>query len=570
MSTLIKLQKATSLHSVAHLLGFKPSALSYLLYIKEVSTKYYKFNIPKRSGGSREILAPNPDLKCLQKRLSLLLQDCIDEINLEKHITSTISHGFRRGYSIITNAKTHRKKRYVFNIDLQDFFPCINFGRVRGFFIKNNNFRLYPKVATVLAQIICHENCLPQGSPCSPVISNLIAHLLDIRLSSIAHKYDCSYSRYADDITFSSNMPSFPKQIAKKMDDNDNHWMHGDTLGQIVSKQGFSLNTQKTRMQYRDSRQSVTGLIVNNKVNSRSEYWRTARAMAHSLFSNGSFFINKYFKNDNGDVVSEQIEGTLGQLTGILGFIDQVDYYNKRKNTDVGLRDLSSREKLYRRFLIYKNFYSTGLPKILCEGKTDNIYIREAIKQLSSNYPNLIDPKEKKLKVGFFNYSKTADRLCFLSGGASDLKNFICSYPKECNRFKYKIGNHPVIVLIDNDKGSKSIYSTIKQKTKDDNVDGSKSFYSLGKNLYVVAIPKFGDGDTMIEDYFDQGVLDIKLGKKSFSRSKHFDPKSQYGKHVFANEVVRKQSSKINFSRFSAILNRICLVLKDYEGKSDA
>jgi RNA-directed DNA polymerase len=77
-----------------------------------------------------------------------------------------------------------------------------NFGRVRGFFISNNDFKLSPKVSTLIAQIACHQNELPQGSPCSPVITNLITHILDVRLTQQAKKYGCKYSRYVDDITF--------------------------------------------------------------------------------------------------------------------------------------------------------------------------------------------------------------------------------------------------------------------------------------------------------------------------------------------------------------------------------
>ena len=97
----------------------------------------------------------------------------------------------------------------VLNIDLENFFESFHFGRVRGFFIKNNNFLLPIEVATVIAQISCYEGKLPQGAPSSPIISNLICEILDYRLLKIAKKYKLNYTRYADDLTFSTNDKNF-------------------------------------------------------------------------------------------------------------------------------------------------------------------------------------------------------------------------------------------------------------------------------------------------------------------------------------------------------------------------
>src|SRR6267142_2570826 len=200
MPRLAALKAATSLSDVAQLLEFAPKALSYILYKQSEAKKYKTFQIPKRTGGQRTIKAPVNALKLAQRRLSDLLQDCVEEINASKGREDRAAHGFKRKRSIITNARQHRHRRYVFNLDLEDFFPSINFGRVRGFLIKNRDFELHEKVATIIAQIACHDNSLPQGSPCSPVISNLIGHMLDIHLAKLAFDTGCSYSRYADDI----------------------------------------------------------------------------------------------------------------------------------------------------------------------------------------------------------------------------------------------------------------------------------------------------------------------------------------------------------------------------------
>src|SRR6266496_3641134 len=129
MSQLDALRSAASLHQVAALLHFKPKALSFILYKKPAASKYHKFEIAKRGGGVRKISAPSSDLMLLQKRLSDLLQNCVEEINAKNKWDDQLAHGFKRGRSIVTNAANHRNRRYVFNVDLRDFFDTINFGR---------------------------------------------------------------------------------------------------------------------------------------------------------------------------------------------------------------------------------------------------------------------------------------------------------------------------------------------------------------------------------------------------------------------------------------------------------
>ena len=122
---------------------------------------------------------------------------------------------------------------------MDNFFPSINFGRVYGFFIKDKNFCLSPKIATVIAQITCYENHLPQGAPTSPIVSNLIAKILDIHLLKLAKKYNLTYTRYADDLTFSYNGKHFPEAISFFQNDK---WEIGEELKSIITRSGFILN----------------------------------------------------------------------------------------------------------------------------------------------------------------------------------------------------------------------------------------------------------------------------------------------------------------------------------------
>lgn len=223
MSILKSLKAASDIDDLAALLGYKAKSLAYILYKLPDAAKYTTFKIPKKSGGEREICAPTDQLKLVQRRLANILYACRDEIDKESGLGS-LSHGFRRGHSIVTNAKPHHGRRFVLNLDLKDFFPSFNFGRIRGFFIKSKAFELNEKVATLIAQIACHQNSLPQGSPCSPVISDLVAHLLDARLAKMAKKEGVTYSRYADDLTFSTNKKSFPTALATQDEADAELW----------------------------------------------------------------------------------------------------------------------------------------------------------------------------------------------------------------------------------------------------------------------------------------------------------------------------------------------------------
>jgi len=281
-----KLRAATSLADLAVILNFTPSGLAHTIY--KLDPKYTAFDIPKRSGGVRHIRAPMPQLKLAQRRLANLLYDCLDDLLKAAPQRRPLAHGFVRKRSIITNAALHKRRRYVLNLDLQDYFPSINFGRVRAVFMKDNNWSLQEKVATVIAQIVCDEHVLPQGSPCSPVISNIVTHILDVRLARLARQHKCTYSRFADDITFSTGRKDFPPELAYQVP-GTHQWELGTPLRETIERGGFQINPAKTRMQYRGSRQMATGLTVNDKVNIRAEYYRAARAMCQHLFTEGSY-----------------------------------------------------------------------------------------------------------------------------------------------------------------------------------------------------------------------------------------------------------------------------------------
>ncbi len=258
---------------VAALLRVPVSYLTSVLYRQGVESYYNRWEISKKGGGTREITAPRSSLYVLQHRLSIALQSVYQP--------KPSVHGFVRGRSVVTNAAQHLRKRWVLNVDLQDFYPSLNYGRVRGVLMAGP-FNCAPEAATVMAQIACVDGVLPTGGPTSPVFSNMICMRLDGRLMRLARSHQCWYTRYADDLTVSSRQRSFPEELASR-DPDAVRTILGEEIRTAIEENGFSVNDNKTRLQTTDVRQAVTGVTVNEKLNVDRRYIRLIRAMLHSI-----------------------------------------------------------------------------------------------------------------------------------------------------------------------------------------------------------------------------------------------------------------------------------------------
>jgi RNA-directed DNA polymerase len=245
---------------------------------KDRSSHYVTFAIPKRSGGERLIMAPKTRLKRLQRQLNALL--------VSKLPVSEYAHGFRSGHSVRTNAERHVGKAVILRLDITDFFGTIHFGRVRGLLIALGYG--YP-VATVLAALMTEAvrqpvvvgetvffpptgpRACPQGAPTSPGLSNAIVVKMDHRLAGLARRYGFSYTRYADDLTFSGN---------------DMAAAHALRLlaTRVVEEEGFAVNERKTQVARRGTRQTVTGVGVNDVLGWPRRERRRLRAAIHQYF----------------------------------------------------------------------------------------------------------------------------------------------------------------------------------------------------------------------------------------------------------------------------------------------
>lgn len=270
--------RITNHNELAIFLGFTYYRdLAKIIYPKNNASKYHQFQIPKKNGGNRKIASPSRKLKEIQSSLK--------NVFYEIYPTKPSTHGFAKGRSIITNAEKHLDKKYIFNIDLSDFFGSIHFGRIRNLF-KSSPFNFNQSVATILAQICCFDNTLPQGAPTSPILSNMIAWKLDAQLQHLAKNTNCTYTRYADDISFSftCNKQRLPESIVILKNNED---LPGLILNRIIEENGFKINLGKVRLCSKLSRMEVTGLTVNQFPNVKRSYVRQLSSMLHSWREHG-------------------------------------------------------------------------------------------------------------------------------------------------------------------------------------------------------------------------------------------------------------------------------------------
>lgn len=248
---------------------FLSDRLTYFKLASNRRRSYRHFKIPKKSGGCRNILAPKKELKQIQTCLNFILSTIYTP---PKEVV-----GFVLGKSVRDNALCHLNKNYVLNTDLQDFFPSISARMVEQALTRINVdpfvARLIAEVCTIPEDKKASNRCyLPQGAPTSPVLSNIAYKSLDKRLIGLAKRFHVEYTRYADDMTFSSNHNVYQP---------DGEFMQ--ELQRIIADNNLSLNPNKTRLLKRGTRQEVTGLTVGEKVNVSRTYVKNLRALIHSI-----------------------------------------------------------------------------------------------------------------------------------------------------------------------------------------------------------------------------------------------------------------------------------------------
>ena len=262
-----------------------------------IDNNYEEKIILKKSGKKRFLTEPSSILKNIQRRI---LKNVLEERRLSSAITS-----YRKGYSLIDNAKIHINKKYILKLDIKNFFDNITFKKVYDVCF-NEDF--YPKkMGFLLANLCCYDNKLPQGAPTSGYISNLVLRNFDIEINNYCLINNISYSRYADDLTFSG--------------DFDINYLI-NLVRTLLKEEGFILNAKKTKILNNSRRQLVTGIVVNKKLNISKKYKKKIRQDIYYIKKYGLDSHLIYTNNTNNELY-------IKKLLGKICFVLSVEKKNK-------------------------------------------------------------------------------------------------------------------------------------------------------------------------------------------------------------------------------------------------
>lgn len=467
----------------------KPFELKHLNYHtnQNIQNRYKTFIIKKKSGAERTIHSPSKGLKSIQTSLNLILQNIYD--------VNAAATGFIPGKSIRDNAIVHAGSNYIYNIDLKDFFSSIDQARIWGrlrkppFNLNAENDRL--EIANIIAAICCHEikverldetnkwcvmkkKVLPQGAPTSPTTANIICQQLDFYLTAVAKRFGLKYTRYADDITFSSmhNVYSKKGEFIKE-------------LNRIILSQNFTIKESKTRLQKQGYKQEVTGLIVNNKVNVKSQYIKQLRQWLFYWEAYGQTKANLYYSaqyiREKGHIkkkcpdISIVILGKLNFLKMVKGEENETYLLLQERYDHLVNKETSIFETIKTSGLEELNFKPVDTVKFLKYFKYDNEYsfkelVHKPIEESNFNYLEIV----KKSAKQFLEIVKTKDgKINMPKKVVDETQEFLKNLSILGVEYYKETGNHPL-----DDKKTGTIIQAFKRNYRFGNERSESSILS--------------------------------------------------------------------------------------------
>jgi RNA-directed DNA polymerase len=293
---------------------------------------YTPNKIPKKKGGWREILVPEKELMKIQTNLNYYLQMAYTLIKPDC-VHGFLIRDFNRENSrgIVSNARQHVGKAFLLNLDLKDFFPSISAKSIKQQLFNDSKLFANETVVNAITLLCTYQGYLPTGAPTSPVISNFICLPLDKSLMAFCAERNITYTRYADDLSFSSD-----NYFSEECINEIRNW---------ISQHDFALNEKKFRINSSKSKQTVTGLVVNTKVNVDRKYIRNIRACIYNWRMNGlEFATAKHYQVISPDM--EKQTEFANKLKGQVEFVGMVrgsedEIYNRYR------RDLKYLIKAY-------------------------------------------------------------------------------------------------------------------------------------------------------------------------------------------------------------------------------
>ena len=287
--------------------------LKLLYTISNHAEKHYKvFKIPKRNGGYRTIYEPDYTLKSIQRNI---LNNVLNE-----RITSSYAKAYKKGLSLVDNATPHLNKKVILKLDIKDFFPSIDFLKVYKKAFPRN---MYPEaVANLLTNLTTYNNFLPQGTPTSSYIPNLVLRSFDIKVGNFCEDRNISYTRYCDDMTFSGSFDT--KEVIT-------------FVKNALYKEGFILNKQKIKIIKPNKAQIVTGIVCNEKLSIPRPY---KKAIRQSMYYINKYGLDNHLKHiKNLDDKTTYLNKLYGQVLFVLQIEKNDSEFLNYKNTLIKLKE---------------------------------------------------------------------------------------------------------------------------------------------------------------------------------------------------------------------------------------
>ncbi|WP_295179715.1 reverse transcriptase domain-containing protein [uncultured Christiangramia sp.] len=497
---------------------------------KTRDTRYDHFEIPKKNGNNRDIKAPDRRLKRIQGLINEVLQVIFEDSK------SDCTNGFLYGRDIRTNAEPHINKNFVLNLDIENFFPSIEFRRIKTV-LELQPFdlsRSREPIAFLIANICTLNGMLPQGSPASPILSNIVTQKLDRRIQRLCFQKKVKYTRYADDLTFSSNRDVFDQKLIKKIE-------------KIIKSEKFQLNYNKTRLRNSMERQEVTGLIVNRKVNIKRKYLQKTRAMLNNWEKGGLKYAEREFQKHQP---VEKVEYDFREvLLGHLSFIRLIK--GETKYTD---------QLLLNYYFLYHqiNYDHIKNSAVKTRLRKDNVEMEKLLSEKTA-------------------YTRDEIFIAFCTSAFHQVENLINYYYYK----KYPVLENLLQVLIEENPFFKSRYKRLEKAKK-----SVKKISDLNINVLIFLYEK--------EFYFDKGIFyDKKITKlrrirndkshrcevidsdkpkiiseyqqfkKRTENLKNYSPTKEEEHLVSQYEVIRFLEEK-NFKKVRGIVNSINENIKNY------